>query len=112
MEVQNLADIHLDRPELPNASFQAAADLAALGEGAEVAFTDINNVYTAGDIELDPQNRLTKKYYTDSNNSRSDMYDYDAYMGLLLRQISGTKVPFNQGTYLSLRDVFFRIPYH
>lgn len=112
MAAVSLQDIHLDRPELPEVAFGAVEQLAMLGEGAEPVFTDVENVFTGGDLILDEQSRLTKKYYVDSNRSRSDLFDYEAYMALLLRQISSRKIPFNRHTYLTFRNVFFRTPYH
>ena len=96
---------YLDRPDVPDGFLM---DM----EGVKTTYTDPENIFVAGDIELDAQNRLTKKYYTHSNRSRSDIYDYDAYMGLLLRMISNKKISFNRGTYLTFENVFFRTPYH
>lgn len=100
----------LTAPELPDLNYpNPPTDRLGLG-GVDQLLTSVDDVFVAGDLQLDDQGKLMKKYYAASNRSRSTIADFNAYLRLIPRIIASKVIYLQNGQTIHFKDPIFVPP--
>lgn len=78
----------------------------------QIEYASLDNPYVAGDIVLDEQGRLLKRYLSYAGLAHTKLVDFDLSLRRIKRLIEETPIPVSETGRIELRDVVFIPPHY